>query len=66
MKIEITKERLLKDIEKADTMIQLARCDEVLTEYEVIDLKLRIVDLKIKLLDHGKDKTNDTRQTKES
>lgn len=51
MKIEITKERLLKDIEKADTMIQLARCDEVLTEYEVIDLKLRIVDLKIKLLD---------------
>lgn len=65
MKIEITKERLLKDIEKADTMIQLARCDEVLTEYEVIDLKLRIVDLKIKLLNH-ENKTNDTRQTKES
>lgn len=51
MEIEITKERLLKDIEKADTMIQLARCDEVLTEYQVIDLKLRIVDLKIKLLE---------------
>lgn len=65
MKIEITKERLLKDIEKADTMIQLARCDEVLTEYEVIDLKLRIVDLKIKLLNH-ENKTNDTWQTKES
>lgn len=65
MKIEITKERLLKDIEKADTMIQLARCDEVLTEYEVIDLKLRIIDLKIKLLNH-ENKTNDTWQTKES
>lgn len=51
MKIEITKERLLKDIEKIDTLLQLARCDEILTEYEVIDLKLRIVDLKIKLLD---------------
>lgn len=51
MKIEITKERLLKDIEKIDTLLQLARCDSILTEYEVIDLKLRIVDLKIKLLD---------------
>ena len=56
------KEKWLSQLRSIENELWLARLDELLSEYEVIDLKLKIIDLKIKLLDHGKDKTNDIRQ----
>lgn len=57
------KEKLLSQLRSIENKLWLARLDELLSEYEVIDLKIKIIDLKIKLLNDGKDKTNDIRQT---
>ena len=57
------KEKWLSQLRSIDNELWLARLDELLSEYEVIDLKIKIIDLKIKLLNDGKDKTNDIRKT---
>ena len=62
----MTYEQLLEELKGKEFAIKMATTLRLLDTYERIDLELKIIDLKIKLLDHGKDKTNDTRQTKES
>jgi len=43
------KEKWLSQLRSIDNELWLARLDELLSEYEVIDLKIKILDLKIKI-----------------
>ena len=43
------KEKWLSQLRSIENELWLARLDELLSEYEVIDLKLKILDLKIKI-----------------
>ena len=43
------KEKWLSQLRSIENELWLDRLDELLSEYEVIDLKLKILDLKIKI-----------------
>lgn len=62
----MTYEQLLEELKGKEFAIKMATTLRLLDTYERIDLELKIIDLKIKLLNHGKHKTNDRRKTKAS
>lgn len=61
----MTYKKLLEELKGKEFAIKMANTLRLLDTYERIDLELKIIDLKIKLLNH-ENKTNDTRKTKES
>lgn len=43
------RERIIAHLNELEKKLWLAKVDNLLTEYEIIDLELKILDLKIKL-----------------